>query len=64
MCLDNLSGCNLIGVSSSLAITLGQNMTADELGTIAAFLTSLADNFAILSIQKAKEESNSNSPCF
>lgn len=64
MCFDDLSGCELIGLSSSLAITLGQNLTADQLATLAAFFTSFADNLAILALKKAKEESNPNSPSF
>lgn len=57
MCFSELSSCNLIGLSSSLAISIGQNLSADEVATLAAFITSLGDNLAIIATQKALEES-------
>ena len=54
MCFSDLSGCNLIGLSSSIAITLGENLSADELNTLAAFFSALGDNFAIMATQKSK----------
>lgn len=31
MCLNDLSGCNLIGLASSLAILLSENLSADDI---------------------------------
>ncbi len=42
----DLSSCNLIGLASSLAIGIGQNLSADETATLAAFSTAFADNLA------------------
>ena len=50
MNLSNLSGSNLIGLASSLAILISQDLTADEIGILAAFFTALGDNLAILAI--------------
>lgn len=52
MCLNSFSSCNLIGLSSSLAITLGETFSAEELALLAAFFTSFADNLAIISVKK------------
>lgn len=49
MCISEISGCNLIGLASSLAIALSQNLTHDEITVLAAFFTSLGDNLALIS---------------
>lgn len=56
MCFSDLSSCNLIGLASSLAITIGNNLTADEASILSTFLTSLADNLAIIATKKSIEE--------
>ena len=50
---NSLSGCNLLGISSTLAITLSQNLSTEEIGILGAFFTSLGDNLALLAITKA-----------
>lgn len=52
MCFSDLSSCNLIGLSSSLAIAIGEDLSADELNILSAFFTSFADNLAIISTKK------------
>ena len=52
MNISNLSGSNLIAIASSLAILISQDLSADEIGVLAAFFTALADNLAILAINK------------
>ena len=56
MNLNNLSGCNIIGLASSISILLGENLTAEELAILAAFVVTLGDNLAILATTKAIEE--------
>ena len=56
MNLSNLSSCNLVGLSNSLAIILGENLSLDDLGLLAAFLVSLSDNLALILAKKALEE--------
>lgn len=52
MCNSNCSGSNLIGLSSSLALIVSQDLSAEELGILAAFFTSFADNLAIIATTK------------
>lgn len=56
MNLNNLSGCNIIGLASSISILLGENLNAEELTLLAAFVVTLGDNLAILATTKAIEE--------
>ena len=58
MCFSDLSSCNLIGLASSLAIAIGENLSTDEVTTLAAFVTALGDNLAIIATQKSLEDSN------
>lgn len=51
--LNNLSSCDLIGLASSLAIVMTNYMSADDASILAAFLTALADNVAIIAIKKS-----------
>ena len=60
MCFSDLSSCNLIGLASSLAISIGDNLTADETSILSAFLNSLSDNLAIIATKKSIEESKNN----
>ena len=64
MNLNNLSSCNLIGLSSSLAILISEDLTANELSLLAAFFTSFADNIAIIATKKATSDSQDSSNCF
>ena len=49
---NNCNGCNLIGLSSSLAILISQEFDNEDLGVLAAFFTSLGDNLALLLASK------------
>lgn len=55
MYFSDLSSCNLIGLASSLAIAIGNSLSSEEVGILAAFTTVLADNLAIIAIQKDKD---------
>lgn len=37
MCFSDFSSCNLIGLAGSLAISVGETLSADELAVLAAF---------------------------
>ncbi len=56
MCFSDFSSCNLIGLASSLAISIGEDMDADELAVLASFFTAFADNLAIIATKKSLEE--------
>lgn len=60
MCFSDLSGCNLIGLASSLAIAITENLSLDEITSLAAFTSALGDNLAIIAAQKSIQESNQN----
>ena len=55
MCFSNLSSCNLIGLASGLAISIGEGLSADEVSILAAFITTLGDNLSIIATQKSVE---------
>lgn len=50
------SSCNLIGMASSLAISVGKKLSAEDAATLAAFFTAFADNLAIIATTKSKNE--------
>lgn len=56
MCFSDLSSCNLIGLASSLAIAIGENLTAEEAAILVTFFTAFADNLAIIATTKARDE--------
>lgn len=58
MNLNNLSSCDLIGLSSSLAILVGENLSANEASLLSAFFTAFADNLAIIATKKSISDSN------
>ena len=60
MCPNNLSSSNLIGLSSSLAILIGEELSIDELSVLAAFFTSFADNLEIIATKRTMEENIKN----
>lgn len=60
MGFSNLSSCELIGLASSLAIAIGENLSADDAASLAAFTTALGDNLAIIATQKSQNLDNAN----
>ena len=52
MSSNNCSGCNLVGLASSLAILISQDFDAEDLAILAAFITVLGDNLALLAATK------------
>lgn len=58
MCISDLSGCNLIGLASSLSILLAQGLTPEEIGVLAAFFTSVGDNLALIAINPPSSTQN------
>ena len=53
MCLSDLSGCELLFLANNIALASSKNLNAEETALLAAFLTSVADQLAIISIKKA-----------
>lgn len=53
--LDHVSSCELIAFASIFAIMISQELSSDEIATLAGFLTALGDNLGIIA-------SNGNCP--
>lgn len=47
---SDVSGCELILLSSSLAISMAQGLSNEEIAVLAAFFTTLGDNLALLAL--------------
>lgn len=50
MCLSDFSNCELVALSSTIAIALSNEFSKDDLVILGDFFTSLGDNLAILSL--------------
>ena len=53
MYLSNLSNCELLLLANNIALAFSNNLDAEETALLAAFLTSVADQLAIIAIKKA-----------
>lgn len=53
MCLSDLSSCELLLLANNIALTSSKNLDAEETALLATFLTSIADQLAIIAIKKA-----------
>mgnify|MGYP004518229179 CR=1 FL=1 len=49
---NNCSGYNLVGLAASLAVIISEQFDADDLDVLAAFVTALGDNLALLASTK------------
>lgn len=64
--LTNFNSCEWIALASSLAIYIGQNVTADEAGVLSNFFSALGDNLGIISADtngNNTSSTNSENPC-
>ena len=52
MCLSDLSSCELLLLANNVALASSQNLNAEETALLAAFLTTVADQLAIIAIKK------------
>lgn len=60
MKINEMSGCNLIGFASSLAIFISQDLSTEDINILAAFFTALEDNLAILGAVPQNNQQNEN----
>ena len=56
--LFNKSSCELVYLASSFSIALSQGLSCDEIGVLAAFLTSVGDNLAIIATQCVENDTD------
>lgn len=52
MRLSDLSSCELLLLANNVALSTSQNLDADETALLSAFLTSVADQLAIIALKK------------
>jgi len=52
MFLSDLSNCELLLLANNIALACSNNLNAEETALLAAFLTSVADQLAIIAIKK------------
>ena len=52
MCLFDLSSCELLLLANDIALASSKNLDADETAILAGFLTTVADQLAIIAIKK------------
>ena len=53
MFLSDMSSCELLLLANDIALILSKNLDADETAILAAFLTTVADQLALIAIKKA-----------
>ena len=53
MCLCDVSACELLLLANDVALASSKNLDAEETALLAAFLTSVTDQLAIIAIKKA-----------
>ena len=53
MCLSDMPNCELLLLANNIALASSKNLDAEETALLAAFLTSVADQLAIIAIKKA-----------
>ena len=58
MNFSDLSGCNLVGLASSIAILISENTTVTEMTILSGFFSSIGDNLAILASTKPSQSSS------
>lgn len=52
MCLSDMSSCELLLLANNISLGLSNNLDAEETALLAAFLTTIADQLAIIAIKK------------
>ena len=57
MCLDNLSGCELLLLANFLAISLSENLSLKEIETLIVLLSAVISNLSLIALKKGEENS-------
>lgn len=53
--LSDLSGCELVGLASIVAISISQNLSPDEIDTLGNFFSALGANLSTIATAEANE---------
>lgn len=49
-CLNDLSPCELVTLANIISVSISQNLSSDDLASLAGFFTVLGDSLAVLSV--------------
>lgn len=49
-CLNDLNPCELVTLANIISVSIAQNLSSDELASLAGFFTVLGDSLAVLAI--------------
>lgn len=49
-CLNDLSPCELVTLANIISVSIAQNLSSDDLASLAGFFTVLGDSLAVLSV--------------
>lgn len=49
MCLDNLSGCELVALASIFSIYIADGLSANQVSTLGDFFSALGSNLSVIS---------------
>lgn len=52
MCLSEMSNVELLLLANNISLALSKNLDADETALLSAFLTTVADQLAIIAIKR------------
>lgn len=51
MCISDFSNCELVALASTLAISISNQFSSEDVAVLSAFFSALGDNLAILSLE-------------
>ena len=60
MCINDLSGCELVSLASIIAISISKNFDNEEIGILAGLFTSIGDNLALLAVSYTTNDNDTN----
>lgn len=60
MCLNNLSGTELVALASIISIYISNELSADEIDTLGNFFSALGANLSTISSASQSTSSNEN----
>lgn len=49
-CLNDLNPCELVTLANIISVSIAQNLSSDELASLAGFFTVLGDSLAVLAV--------------
>ena len=52
MCVSDFSNCELLALANTLAITINNEFSSEDVIVLATFFTVLGDSLALLSLEK------------